>query len=713
MNDAQSLTAPTRPFLVPSITRGQVAFSERSVTALQQRGFEPEYASSIGIRPVTKRDDLPEELAANGYASDCLPGMLFPWVDATSGQTVWQYRPDEPKLNDSGDPVKYVFGKDVHPPVALVRAGTAPQGLVLLVEGTFQSRMAARYANQATTVLSIAGCWNFGSEGIPNELPLVAGRDLVICLDADSATNWHVYQAGVRLKAVAQAEGASRVAFLRIPASGNAGLDDVLATRAPDRRAGYLENLIRLATPKPADKQPDKPKTKDRGTGSFRDANGDLMAEQLTKAVLDSAPGLLTPEKTVAFYVPDRGFYAADEDSLARQVSFVMGDYHRSSTVETVRQIASRLLIEQGRMIPEYDREPLVCVRNGMLDLRTGELKPHDPGYLATRALNVAYDPKVPTPVYNLWTEKIGIADQLEDLEETTAQMLDPSQTPQRAAFLFGPSRSGKSTWLRLMRAVAGDDSTSAVTLQQLASDKFSAARIYGKVLNVAGDLSPEAVEDTTLFQMLTGEDEVEAQRKYGKQFKFRNRALFAFSANPPLPSINSPSGAFLNRIKPFVFDVSFAGKEDPSIERALMEELPGILARWVRAWQRRYERGRFLDTDPAIRERFENEVDQAAAFINEHCTVYTAELADREILPDKMTSGVRDLYSAYKRVTEEAGGKPLGQKRFRIRLESMRGVRKVRRASDKNEAYNVALKAGNGGPGGGLTAPVAPIVNK
>jgi putative DNA primase/helicase len=45
----------------------------------------------------------------------------------------------------------------------------------------------------------------------------------------------------------------------------------------------------------------------------------------------------------------------------------------------------------------------------------------------------------------------------------------------------------------------------SAVTLHQLAENKFMGAELYGKMLNVAADLSAAHVADTSLFKMLSG----------------------------------------------------------------------------------------------------------------------------------------------------------------------------------------------------------------
>ncbi|HEU5110600.1 MAG TPA: hypothetical protein VFT95_18830, partial [Micromonosporaceae bacterium] len=83
------------------------------------------------------------------------------------------------------------------------------------------------------------------------------GREVVVILDADAGENPQVFEAGTALAAALSMEGAEKVTFARLPGGDDkAGLDDVLAARAPGRRATYLARLISGAKPKPADSKP-------------------------------------------------------------------------------------------------------------------------------------------------------------------------------------------------------------------------------------------------------------------------------------------------------------------------------------------------------------------------------------------------------------------------------------------------------------------------
>jgi len=280
--------------------------------------------------------------------------------------------------------------------------------------------------------------------------------------------------------------------------------------------------------------------------------------------------------------------------------------------------------------------------------------------------------------------------------------MLDPTRTPTNAAFLYGPPRSGKSTWLRLLVALSGRHH-SAVTLQALSHDRFAAANVYGSILNAAADLPSSHVEDLSTFKMMTGEDRITANRKYGGQFMFTNRALFAFSANE-LPTVGESSRAYAERIKPFKFDRSFAGHEDHRIELAMRAELPGILVRLVRAWQRLDQRGNYLTTDAAVRADFEQKSDRVRLWVSERCQVVrTRPDGSRTVpgctLPFELMNLKRDLAQLFNDWARAQGASAMGERKVGDRLTSIDDVVEVRMQGTKRQGLNIILRSEDDDP--------------
>ena len=65
-------------------------------------------------------------------------------------------------------------------------------------------------------------------------------------------------------------------------------------------------------------------------------------------------------------------------------------------------------LPEFAATVRELDADPyLINVANGTLDLRTGELKPHDPRDRITKVTRAAYDPDAPAPTWIAFLEKV------------------------------------------------------------------------------------------------------------------------------------------------------------------------------------------------------------------------------------------------------------------------------------------------------------------
>lgn len=533
------------------------------------------------------------------------PGIVFPWSDGT--RTENQTRPDNPPIGDDGDPIKYLSPKDVQLPFNVIK-DFGPDSAVVIVEGTKQQYAVASYLPDGVSVYGLSGCWNW------RKLPMdwAENRKIFVLFDGDIKTNRKVHDAGVAFKDALGDNCAEEVLFVTTSAQGTRGVDDELAALPEEKRARFLAHWIDRAKPKPVDKPPAH-----RNSNPFFNKDG-LQVQSLATDVLEHHAAALTAEEKVALYVD--GSYRTNGLALLSAVEERLNEQHRSAHMASVEQSIKARLFRKGLILPERSAEPILNVLNGMLDLRTGGLKPHDPSYMSRTQFPVVWNPDAQCPVYEQWLSEV-VPDQVDDLEETASTMLDRSRTPSKALFAYGPSRSGKSTYIRIMEWMAGKENTSAVTLHQLSDDRFSAANVYGMALNAAADLSSKDVTDLSVFKMMTGEDMIMGNRKYGGQFSFTNTALFAFSANE-LPSVGESSRAYAERIKPFHFPNTFAGREDYSLETKLKGELSGILVRWVAAYQRFLGRGGYAKTLANVQEQFETRSDRVRQWVAEELKI-------------------------------------------------------------------------------------------
>ena len=234
-------------------------------------------------------------------------------------------------------------------------------------------------------------------------------------------------------------------------------------------------------------------------------------------------------------------------------------------------------------------------------------------------------------------------------LEDVISQCIDWTRAPVKILLAYGASRAGKGLILRVIANLLGRGNYSAVTLHQLAENRFMAAELFGKLGNIAGELKPDEVRDISLLKMLTGEDPIQADKKYGQTFSFYNKAFLAFSCNK-LPPVNETTKAFVTRCAPFRFEVGHHGREDTTLDAKLTAEIPGILVRLVAAWQRRQERGNFLPVDEPTAIHFAQNIDHVARFLRDR-TVPVEKVGDgvkRAELFDHWMAWCRDQNLAY-----------------------------------------------------------------
>jgi putative DNA primase/helicase len=651
---------------------------------LAGKAIKPEVAQGR-VRSIVERADMPEDVPASwtGY----WPTQVYRWQH--DGRVQWQLRiPDNAR--EEGGP-RYLFYPKPEDwpedqawiPFNQVRDDGA--GPILIIEGSNQHLAAASYVPDEFAVYGMFGCNGWSGQ----DLSFTIGRPVWVVLDGDLATNRGVYDAATALLDTLSIIGADSVRFAKLPAQPKKqGLDDFLARLPEQHRDKALANLL--------DRAGDLPRQapgKRTGNSSAFFAGDKLQVEELAKAVDKQSRCALIPGQRIAVYVD--GAYRIDREHFLSVVAGLLrNDFrpaHRAAVEEYLVGVARR----QNMVLPERLSEPLLNVRNGLVDLRTGEKRDHSPKIPSSIQFPVTFDPEATCPRFDAWAKET-VGDQLDVLLEVSSAMLDPSRTPVRSLFLYGPSRSGKGTYNRILKAIAGKENTSSVTLHELSTDRFAAATVYGMALNAAGDLPATHIEDISAFKMLTGEDQIRANPKYGKDFNFTAHALFSFAGNS-IPSIGETSRAYFARMVPVRFANSFEGHEDDSIEQAMMRELPGILNRLIAAYRARRERGHDLNVNPAIRQEFEHASDRVAQWVAEEM-VHLREFDGKRVeegmqLPAEAldwTSDAKSLRGLFNVWAGENGFHEIGRNTLIQRLTSKNGVVRVRVGPTRKERFAI-----------------------
>lgn len=641
-------------------------------------------------------------------------GIVFNWVSA-SGQVTPQFRPDNPSVDESGRAKKYLFPKGSDARYSLLRKGDKGKTPIYLVEGTKQGlavlqathKWEGRIANLDPTVVAIPGCWGWQTGSQSRELPMeirsmVLGREVHVILDADAATNPQVYDAGTALKEALGTVGKKGVAsidFLQVPGGGTQGIDDVLAPLDTAQRRNTLQVLLAGALQDPARKRPAAELTSHTSLPLLRPTGG-VIGINCALEILQRVPAALMADETIAFYqggtyVPDYKGYKLTEH-LYSLISESVSTHAVSETSAMVRSI----LNSEDRRIKDGDPRPYLNFKNGLLNLETGDLLPHTPDYMDTFQIQYDWDPTATAPTYEQWLHEATLLetgeDQVASLEDTASQILG-GRVPERAMFLFGPSRSGKSTFLNILAAITGETYTSSVPLHDLEDNRFKTARLVGKRLNVAGDLPAHYIPDLAVLKGLTGNDPMEAEQKGKDAFTFRNRAVLAFSANT-VPTFGESSKAIFIRMVPGWFPHSAAGREDAMLEDRLHAEIPGVIVRWVRAWQARQQRDyRYLEAPAEVQALFEKSASATRQFADD-CLEIHEDMTDEAVWASPSTvypdygMTITEVFDLYTQWCEAEGRGRMKRSRFATELAEISGILQVR-DTNRRRIFNISPK--------------------
>jgi len=205
----------------------------------------------------------------------------------------------------------------------------------------------------------------------------------------------------------------------------------------------------------------------------------------------------------------------------------------------------------------------------------------------------------------------------------------------------------GKSVYLNLIKIFFGNENVSGLSLQQLLKSRFSTSALVGKYANIYADIPSQALGDTGIFKMLTGNDKnIGAEYKFGKHFTFANHAKLLFSTNK-IPETKDDTDAFFRRWIIIVFPNQFTEHSTPKMDPnkleklTTQEELSGLLNTGLQSLAKLLSNRRFHGDKPTAEWRVDyiRKSDPIAAFYMD-CLV---EIPDPSIYISKA-----DLYQAF-----------------------------------------------------------------
>lgn len=223
--------------------------------------------------------------------------------------------------------------------------------------------------------------------------------------------------------------------------------------------------------------------------------------------------------------------------------------------------------------------------QNGIVNLRTGELLPHDSNFMMTRICYTDYDTTCGEP--KLWLKFLndvcnGDKELINYLQKCVGYSLSGSIREQCAFFIYGIGNNGKSTFLDTISDLMGTYASNVQpeTIMVKKNDggaNSDIARLKSSRFVTSVEPNEGVRLNEGLVKQLTGGDKVTCRFLYGKEFEYVPEFKIWIGTNHK-PTIRGTDVGIWRRIKLIPFEVNIPkDKVDKTLKYKLRKELPQI----------------------------------------------------------------------------------------------------------------------------------------
>lgn len=306
--------------------------------------------------------------------------------------------------------------------------------------------------------------------------------------------------------------------------------------------------------------------------------------------------------------------------------------------------------------VSEFDKDKwLLNLRNGTLDLRTGQLRPHEREDYITKLIDIDYDPNAQCPTWLSFLNRImnGNQNLISFLRRAIGYSLT-GEVNERAVFvLYGKGANGKSVFTETVRSLLGDYATvapvSAVMKKQSNANTNDLAKLKGARFVAVNETDEGGRIDESAIKAMSGNEKVTARLLYSEYFDFMPEFKLWLTTNYK-PTIRGTDEGIWDRLNLIPFSVRIPKNErDRQLLDKLQNEFSGILAWAVRGcleWQLN-GLGVPYEVEQATNE-YRKEQDAFTIFIAECC-----------VLNEKAWTSTSEIRQEYESFCKELGDSP------------------------------------------------------
>lgn len=396
---------------------------------------------------------------------------------------------------------------------------------------------------------------------------------------------------------------------------------------------------------------------------------------ELAEDMIDHAGPFCYASNTGWFQYRDGVWARMEQDNINQIIDLRLDqNYRNNNTTKRLRDevrektaIHSMVLLPVESVLNGYRH--LLNLKNGMYDINSGRMLPHDPKYLSTIQLPFAFERKSECPRWTRFLDEIfpGDTDSQAILQEWFGYCLVPVTRFEKALFCVGEGCNGKTVALTVLENLIGKENCSHISLDKLDAD-FHTVGLFNKLLNLCKETEAREVANSAAFKSIVSGETQEDAYKFRDRFSFPVFARLCFATNN-FPKFNDTSQGVYRRLLILHFKETFEGREDTDLLDKLLAELPGIFQWSLTGYKRLRARGRFeipLEMLEAI-EELKRRSSSVASFITD-CCEYVARRdesgTEDEMFMEPYVSN-HDIYDAYREYCRDNGFRPFTSNSF------------------------------------------------
>ena len=348
--------------------------------------------------------------------------------------------------------------------------------------------------------------------------------------------------------------------------------------------------------------------------------------------------------------------------------SYVLGRQKSSSISNTLKEIRPSVQIE----VDKLDADGLMLnTPDGIVDLRTGQLRPHKAEDFCTKITGVAPSDKN-ADLYRKFIDQVTCGDQelARYLQEVAGMCAVGKVYSEKLIIAYGGGGNGKSTLFNLWADVLGDYAgtipSETLVIRYGNAKEYSIANLRGKRLIIAAELREGSRLSTDAVKKMCSTDKITAEKKYKDPFEFRPSHSIVLYTNI-LPKVGTNDSGTWDRLVVIPFNARFRNEsgEIKNYAEYLYKKCGGAVLQWIiEGAQRFIANGGSIELPECVKaeiEQYKNDNDWLKAFLDDEC--------DR-ICQYWESAGA--LYARYQSYCNHSGdGRPHSRADFKRALEA------------------------------------------